>query len=323
MLAEIYTASMTASPPTYLLSLDAVIIAVTADTLRVLCVRDAQAAAWSLPSGPLDPIHHPTMERGLRDWVQQQTGLALGYVEQLYTYGDRERDPRERELGMRVLSTAYLALVREQPAPDNQAQWVDCYGFLPWEDWRRGRPALLDQQVRPHLLHWAGRDKRRRERVDLTFAFDAAPWDPERTLERYELLWEAGAVAESPFPLPGNAPMPPTRIGASMALDHRRILATALGRLRGKIKYRPVIFELLPASFTLLQLQRTVEVLAGAQVHKQNFRRLIESAGLVEGTGQLDHSTGGRPAELFRFRHEVFRERPAPGVYFPGAWWGR
>jgi hypothetical protein len=100
---------MTASPPTYLLSLDAVIIAVTADAPRVLCVRDTQTAVWSLPSGPLDPIHHPTMERGLRDWVQQQTGLALGYVEQLYTYGDRERDPRESELGMRVLSTAYLA----------------------------------------------------------------------------------------------------------------------------------------------------------------------------------------------------------------------
>ena len=125
---------------------------------------------------------------------------------------------------------------------------------------------------------------------------------------------EAGAVAESPFPLPGDAPVLATRIGAPMALDHRRILATALGRLRGKIKYRPVIFELLPASFTLLQLQRTLEALAGAQVHKQNFRRMIESAGLVEGTGQLDHSTGGRPAELFRFRHAVFRERPAPAL---------
>ncbi|MCC6507018.1 MAG: hypothetical protein IT475_16445, partial [Aquimonas sp.] len=152
---------MTASPPTYLLSLDAVIIAVTADAPRVLCVRDTQTAVWSLPSGPLDPIHHPTMERGLRDWVQQQTGLALGYVEQLYTYGDRERDPRESELGMRVLSTAYLALVREQSSPDRQAQWIDCYGFLPWEDWRRGRPDLLDHHVRPHLLRWAGRDKRR------------------------------------------------------------------------------------------------------------------------------------------------------------------
>ena len=96
-----------------------------------------------------------------------------------------------------------------------------------------------------------------------------------------------------------------------MALDHRRILATALGRLRGKLKYRPVVFELLPASFTLLQLQRVVEALAGVGLHKQNFRRLVETGGLVEGTGRQHPPTGGRPAELFVFRREVLRERPA------------
>jgi hypothetical protein len=103
-----------------------------------------------------------------------------------------------------------------------------------------------------------------------------------------------------------------------MALDHRRILATALGRLRGKIKYRPVVFELLPSVFTLWQLQRVVESLAGKPLHKQNFRRLLERGGLVEGTGQYDLSTGGRPAELFRFRRDVLRERSAPGVGLPG-----
>ena len=103
-----------------------------------------------------------------------------------------------------------------------------------------------------------------------------------------------------------------------MALDHRRILATALGRLRGKIRYRPVVFELLPPTFTLLKLQRVVEALAGVRLHKQNFRRLVEKGGLVEGTGELDAATGGRPAELFRFRRDVLRERPAPGVGLPG-----
>jgi hypothetical protein len=103
-----------------------------------------------------------------------------------------------------------------------------------------------------------------------------------------------------------------------MSLDHRRILATALGRLRGKLKYRPVVFELLPPTFTLLQLQRVVEALSGVRLHKQNFRRLVENAGLVEGTGQQDAETGGRPAELFVFRREVLRERPAPGVGLPG-----
>ena len=103
-----------------------------------------------------------------------------------------------------------------------------------------------------------------------------------------------------------------------MALDHRRILASALGRLRGKLRYRPVIFELLPGTFTLLQLQRTVEALAGVRLHKQNFRRLVEAGGLVEGTGRLEARAVGRPAELFRFRREVLRERPAPGVGLPG-----
>jgi len=107
-------------------------------------------------------------------------------------------------------------------------------------------------------------------------------------------------------------------LGRPMALDHRRILATAMGRLRGKIKYRPVVFELLPRSFTLLQLQRVVETLAGVRLHKQNFRRFVEKGGLVEDTGQSEAKTGGRPAKLFRLRREVLRERPAPGVGLPG-----
>ena len=105
-----------------------------------------------------------------------------------------------------------------------------------------------------------------------------------------------------------------------MAWDHRRMLATALGRMRGKLKYRPVVFELLPKRFTLSQLQRVVEALAGNKLHTQNFRRLVEHGGLVERTGEHEHATGGRPAALFRFRHEVLRERPAPGVHVPRAW---
>jgi hypothetical protein len=99
-----------------------------------------------------------------------------------------------------------------------------------------------------------------------------------------------------------------------MALDHRRLAATALGRLRGKLKYRPLVFELLPDTFTLLRLQRLVEALAGAPLHKQNFRRLVEKGGLVEGTGVVESHGKGRPAELFRFRREVLRERRTPGV---------
>ena len=76
-----------------LLSLDAVIVAVTAEAPRVLTVRGADVLD-ALPSGPLDLEQHQTLERGVRDWVARQTGFQLGYVEQLYTFGDRYRDPR-------------------------------------------------------------------------------------------------------------------------------------------------------------------------------------------------------------------------------------
>ena len=326
-----------------MLALDAVILAVTDDAPRVLTIAGADRLD-ALPSGQLDLERHPTLERGLREWVEHHTGLKLGYVEQLYTFGDRQRDPRELAGRMRMISVAYLALVREQGHAAHKSRFCDVYRFLPWEDWRDGRPALIDASLKPLLRDWAGADRRRRERIDLTFGLDGAPWDPERTLERYELLWETGLVAESGLLKRGTRRKGARGVAAAgasalldgsgkrqsdplsglpLARDHRRLLATALGRVRGKIRYRPVVFELLPAEFTLLQLQRTVEALAGARLHKQNFRRLVETAGLVEHTGRFEHATRGRPAELFRFRHDVFRERPAPGVYFPGAWWSR
>ena len=102
-----------------------------------------------------------------------------------------------------------------------------------------------------------------------------------------------------------------------MLSDHRRILATALGRLRGKMKYRPVVFELTAPTFTLSELQRTVEAVAGVKLHKQNFRRMLDRTGLVEGLGRFDVETGGRPAELFRFRREQLQNRSALGLSLP------
>ena len=99
--------------------------------------------------------------------------------------------------------------------------------------------------------------------------------------------------------------------------DHRRILATAVARLRAKIKYRPVVFELMPPTFTLLQLQRAVEALAGHLVHKPNFRRLIEQQELVEETGATASDSPGRPAKLYRFRRGVLAERAIAGTKLP------
>jgi hypothetical protein len=307
------------------LGLNAVIVAVTEEVPRILTVRRKPPAGGpaedALPFGPLDPELDRTLDRGLRRWVAEQTGLPLGYVEQLYTFGDRYRHPAESLGGPRAVSVAYLALVREASVK-GQAAWRDWYEFFPWEDWRDGRPGVLD--LAPALEAWVAeasepsQRRERRERADIVFGFGGVAWDGERVLERYELLYEALLVPEAWRDRTEGLESGHCLPGRPMTLDHRRILATALGRLRGKIKYRPVVFELLPPTFTLLQLQRVVEALAGVRLHKQNFRRLVEHGGLVEGTGIVDVQTGGRPAELFRFRREVLRERPAPGVGLPG-----
>jgi hypothetical protein len=320
--------------PDAIIGLNAVIVAVTEEVPRILTVRrelpEGGPAEDALPFGPLEPETDRTLDRGLRRWVREQTGLDLGYVEQLYTFGDRNRDPGESRGGPRLVSVAYLALVREVSV-SGDARWRDWYEFFPWEDWRHGRPEVLDRAIAPALTRWAAAvpdpmaRQERRERAEIVFGLGGVARDGERVLERYELLYEAGLVPEARrdriergeadrLPPEDAKPLP----ARAMVLDHRRILATALGRLRGKLKYRPVVFELLPPTFTLLQLQRVVEALAGVRLHKQNFRRLVENAGLVEGTGRQDAQTGGRPAELFVFRREVLRERPAPGVGLPG-----
>lgn len=311
------------------IELSAVIVTVTDEAPKILLVQgQGQLPRPGLPCGPFDPMGHRTLEEGLRTWVEEQTGLHLGYVEQLYTFGDRFRDPQERAGGPRPVSVGYLALVRQTAQKDTgESSWVDWYRYFPWEDWRDGAPALIDSLIAPELSAWVEQAKsrpdrnRRRERVNLAFNLGRRAWDNERVLDRYELLYEAGIVFESSFDA-GHEPAAvnggvQSRTGAALTKDHRRILATAMGRLRAKTKYRPVIFELMAPTFTLLQLQRAVEALSGGRLHKQNFRRLVAHEGLVEPTGHISGQTGGRPAELFRFRREVVHERPAPGVRVP------
>ena len=286
------------------LSLDAVIVAVTAGEPRILTTTQPGDGIPALPSGPLDAEVDATLDLGLRRWIAAQTGLAVGYVEQLYTFGDRDRS---RDAGnSRHLSVGYLGLVKEaQPAPG--AAWLDFYAILPWED-RRGRnAAALGRKLAAALDRWAGRDAARQRRVVVNFGGRGA-WDPIRVLERYELLYEAQLVPEYESDR-GLPPVSRPEFGTELAYDHRRIAATALGRLRGKLKYRPVVFELLPETFTLLQLQKTVEALTGIRLHKQNFRRLVASGRFVEPTRTLERPARGRPAKLFRFRREVVRAR--------------
>lgn len=292
----------------------AVVVAVTQGMPRVL-VRDAGHA---LPAGPFE-FSHRSLQAGLRAWVEEQTHHPLGYVEQLYTFADRDR---ANAAGQRIISVSYLGLTREQtPAEGETANWQDWYRFFPWEDWREGPPAAIAEEILPHLSEWthegdSGPEReRRRRRVALTFGSDADSWNEELVLQRYELLYEAGRVPEAL--LRGGARVRKQVTGTAMPHDHRRILATAMARLRAKIRYHPVVFELMPERFTLWQLQQAFEAVAGRLLHKQNFRRFVEQQALVEETGAMERGVAGRPAKLFQFRRNIMADRAIAGSKLP------
>lgn len=276
----------------------------------ITAVRDAvpyvltTGGGTTLPAGPLQRSHR-SMQEGMRAWVLRQTGCELGYIEQLYTFADRNRGSGP------ALEVSYLGLTTMEPGAEAWRSW---YEFFPWED-RRDGTVVVDEIIAPALGRWAEETtdgdagESRRVRCEAAFGLAGRPWHPDMALARYELLYEAGLVPEAGAedPVPGR-PMTP---------HHRRILASGIARLRSKIQYQPVIFELLPKTFTLTGLQTAVEAIAGQELHTQNFRRLVAQQQLVEDSGQVASSTGGRPAKLVRFRRSVLDERAAAGTKLP------
>lgn len=317
-----------------IIGLSAVIVSVIDQQPKVFVVRgaehalsvgaehiDASEEGDALPFGPFDPASHETLEVGLRSWVADQTPLVPGYVEQLYTFGNRGRYAGQKEDGARVISVGYLALAHyEKTDTNNKVFWGDWYDYFPWEDWRAGKPACLEEIIEPGLQDWVSQSpdthekQQRQNRADYLFGLNGHNWDDENVLDRYELLYGARLVFEAvrDKKLQKDWALAP---GKPMLYDHRRILATAMSRLRGKLKYRPVVFEVMPEEFTLLQLQRTVECLTGHTLHKQNFRRMVESSGLIEEIpGKKSSAAGGRPAALYMFRRQPHSGQSGIGV---------
>jgi hypothetical protein len=318
-------------------ALTAAILAVRAGEPVVAVVPAPRADAETLPCGPFRPSEHRTLEGGVASWVRAQTGVEIAFLQQLCTLAEAdcgtEPDAPDdgRSLAPPTISIGYLALVGPLQCSDRtQASWRTWYTFLPWEDWRYGRPECLAGIVE-RLEAWAGRAQppcaaprseygseyapesgaeERRQRIRLAFGTAGAGWDDEKVLERYELMQEAGLLGAAADGLGARLP----RLEHPLLGDHGILLARAIGELRRAVKHRPVVFELMPDEFTLFELQRTVEAILGPHLHKQNFRRLVESGGLVEPTGEHRLRTGGRPARLYRFRRDVLWERVAPGV---------
>ena len=305
------------------ITLNAVFFAMDGERPQVLSILE-QGDQFSLPYGLFHPDRHRTFEIGVREWVERQTHLSLGHIEQLYTFGDMGREAPMRDGDdeggdERIVSVGYLALANA-PAPleEGQAAWRDWYSFFPWEDWRTGQPESLSTVILPALDAWADEapsralKQARASRINIAFGRGEFLWEEPRILERYELMYEAQLVRESVA-----ADNATGKTGAAMIADHRRILATAIGRVRGKLRYRPIIFEMTPTEFTLFQLQRIAEAIVGFPFHKQNFRRSVENSGLVERTGAMAEQTSGRPAALFQVNRNGLRDQPAKGLAFP------
>ncbi len=287
----------------------AVVLAVDGATPLVLASGDPAR----LPSGPLASDQR-SLQGSVREFAAEQAGRAIGYVEQLYTFADADRISETGERLDRIVSVSYLGLTGLDRGESQQGWWQPVYGLLPWEDLRAG-PSESLAVMRSMLADWARGSLERRERVDYLMGEAGLPWRPELALQRYEVMWEAGLLAESRDQAKVQGRVDP---GRPMLYDHRRILATGLSRLRSMLQYRPMVFEMVPETFTLGRLQEVVEALAGQPVHTQNFRRLIEQQHqLVEPTGEVDRSTGGRPARLYRYRRELVGERQHVGTKLP------
>ena len=215
------------------LTVDLVIFSLREKRLHVLLVQRAQApfsGKWALPGGFVE-IHESLEEAALRE-MAEETGLQHAFLEQLYTYGEPERDPRDR-----VVTVAYFALIPADAA------------FRP----EGGSDA--------HQARW--------------FAIDNLP---------------------------------------DLAFDHEQIVTYALRRLRYKLEYSAVGFELLPEYFTLSEIQETYEMILGIQLDKRNFRRRILQAGIIEPTPHM-RAGDGRPARLYRYREDAVAEVKARRLF--------
>ena len=217
-------------------TVDVALLTTCEGDLFTLLVRRAEPphkGRWSLPGGfvgmaePLDTA----AARVLKD----KAGTGRVFLEQLYTFGDPDRDPRTR-----VITVAYYALIARERFPVDAA---------------------------------TGEDRR--------LARIVVPWEGE-TGGPVVVELEPGAAVD-------------------LAFDHADILGMAVKRIRGKLDYTPIGFQLLPDTFTLRQLQDVHETILARPVNKDSFRRRMLASGLLEATGERQRDVEHRPAELYRF----------------------
>lgn len=217
-------------------TVDVALLSVKDDTLVTLLLRRTEPpfrGRYALPGGFLRM--NETLEAAATRVLTAKAGLSRVYLEQLYTFGSVQRDPRTR-----ILTVAYYALVH------------------------------------PGRLEGAAKDT---------------------TLAHIEVPW----AGETGGPVEVHASGRKARAPLTLAFDHAEILGMAVKRIRGKLDYTPIGFQLLPERFTLADLQRVHETVLGRPLNKDSFRRRMLASGELEATGELQREVDHRPAELYRF----------------------
>tara|TARA_R110002124_G_scaffold60994_1_gene167226 strand:+ start:433 stop:1122 length:690 start_codon:yes stop_codon:yes gene_type:complete len=220
--------------PRAALTVDCVVFGLDEDDLQVLLIqRDLPPfeGDWALPGGFVRL--EESLEEAARRELQEETGIENVFLEQLYTIGTVDRDPRER-----VVTVAYYALVN-----------------------------LSDHRVQ------AATDARNAA----WFAVDDVP---------------------------------------ALAFDHPEILEMAHERLRGKVRYQPIGFELLPPKFTLRQIQHLYEVILDRPLDKRNFRKKILSMGILIELDEVETDVAHRAARLYKFDHRKYKRLTKQGFHF-------
>ena len=220
--------------PRAALTVDCVVFGLDEEDLEVLLIqRDLPPfeGRWALPGGFV--YLDETLEDAALRELREETGLEKVYLEQLYTIGDIDRDPRDR-----VVTVAYYALVK---LSDHRVQAATDAGQAAW------------------------------------FAIDDLP---------------------------------------HLAFDHDKILAMAHQRLRGKVRYQPIGFELLPTKFALRQLQHLYEVILDRPLDKRNFRKKILAMDILVELDEVETDVSHRAARLYRFDKKKYRRLTKQGFNF-------
>ncbi|QEG39642.1 NUDIX hydrolase [Roseimaritima ulvae] len=221
------------------LTVDVALVTADGGKLKAVLVQREQHPArgkWALP-GTFVGIRESLDEAAQRA-LQTKVGISRIFLEQLYTFGQPDRDPRTR-----VVSVAYYALVD---------------------------PGKLTKG----------------------FAAD------QRT-QLIELSAKGTGKGQAAGPVHG---LDEQGKRLPLAFDHGDILGMVVERLRGKLDYAPIGFELLPKKFTLRQLQDIHETILGRKLNKDSFRRRLIASGRIAATGEHEQAVGHRPAELYRFK---------------------